>query len=58
MLRIVYGTKLGIAFTVCRLSKFLKLKVDHYKVLNCDEYLLYRIFKFNFIIDVSDNIYV
>ena len=58
MLRIMYGTKLDVAFTVYRLSKFLKLKVDHYKVLNCDEYLLYIIFKFNFIIDVSDNIYV
>ena len=58
MLRIMYRTKLDVAFTVCRLSKFLKLEVDHYKVLNCDEYLLYIIFKFNFIIDVSDNIYV
>ena len=54
----MYGTKLDIAFIVCRLSKFLKLEVDHKKVLNCDEYLLYRIFKFNSIIDVSDNIYV
>ena len=54
----MYGTKLDIAFTVCRLSKFLKLEVNHYNVLNCDKYLLYRIFKVNFNIDVSDNIYV
>ena len=58
MLHIMYGTKLDIAFTVCRLSKFLKLEVNHYNVLNCDKYLLYRIFKFKSIIDVSDNIYV
>ena len=58
MLRIMYGTKLDIAFTVCKLSKFPKLKIDHYKVINSDEYLLYKIFKVNSIIDVSNNIYI
>ena len=39
MLRIMYGTKLDIAFTIYRLSKFLKLEVDAFTIHRLSKFL-------------------